>query len=127
MEVIQRRYFSHHSLLDGPGIDHVGVVATLSARPWVNILEAFEFELCFGFDDLVLLPNSVIGMDLRIGHSDSNRALGLRSLMLHVPVTVLQTLFSLFTKLVHHDALDRGLRSVRPSVWYISGMHVVHG
>lgn len=72
--------FEGSSLFSSFGFNHVGVVTTLSACPWVNILETFELELSLGLDWRVLLSHTVVCMDLRIGHSNTNWALALRSL-----------------------------------------------
>ena len=61
-------------------LDHVCVVAALSTRPRVYVLETFKFELCFGFGWRYLLLHGMVSVDLRIGHSNANRALALRAL-----------------------------------------------
>ena len=65
-------------------LDHVCLVAALSARPWVHVLEAFKLELCLGFGGRHFLLHSVVGVDLSIGHSDADGALALRSLIVKV-------------------------------------------
>ena len=63
--------------LAGSGIDHVADVTTLSARPRVHILEAFELELSPGGGCLILRSNGIVSMDLCVRHSDTDWTLAL--------------------------------------------------
>ena len=72
------------------GLDHVCFFATLSARPRVYVLEAFKLELCFGLGWRYLLPNGMVGVDLGIGHSNADRALALRPLIVMIDTISLE-------------------------------------
>ena len=77
-------------LLTSDCLDHVRLVAALSARPWVHVLEALKLEFCLGLGWRHLLPDSVVSVDLSIGHSDANGALALRTLIVKVDTNSLE-------------------------------------
>ena len=71
-------------------LDHVCLVAALSARPRVHVLEALKLELCLGLGWRHLLLDSVVSVDLSVGHSDANGALALRPLIVKVDTNWLE-------------------------------------
>ena len=71
-------------------LDHVCLVAALSARPRVHVLEALKLELCLGLGWRHLLLDSVVSVDLSVGHSDANGALALRPLIVKVDTNSLE-------------------------------------
>lgn len=102
-------------------LDHVSLVATLSARPGLHVLEALQLEELAGFRVRHLLFDGLVGVQLRIGGPDHGRALGHRSERLHGDVPVLEVGTSSLAKGVGHDHFDGRLRSEGPTVGVLLG------
>ena len=63
------------STLSSCWVDHVALSSARCARLRFDILEALKFELWTGFSDLRLVPDSVVGVNLRVRHSNRQSTL----------------------------------------------------
>ena len=62
--------------------DHVSLITALSASTWIDILEAFQFEIRLGFSHLILASDSVISMNLSCSVSNGDSTLSLLLLVI---------------------------------------------